>query len=183
MIVSVSGTFIERRTPCPGRLSTSTLPPTPTTSTTSTSTLPPTTTTSTVPSVCVAQRLEAESAVLYRVQVDRNWAPYSGTGVIGWFDAVGDSVTWNVTVPTAGTYRLSWRYATTRPNWTRSVEVDGVRVGSVGAGSTTAWNRYADTVPLSVSMSAGTHQVTLAYRSTDREYINIDYLDIGCPSP
>jgi len=177
-------------TPLPTTTTTTTTAPPTTTSTTTTTPLPTTTTTTastttttpttTTPTACASQRLEAEAAQLTNVQVDRNWPPHSGSGVIGWFDAVGDVVTWNVTVPAAGAYDLAWRYATTRSSWTRTVEVDGTRVGSVGAGSTGAWNRYADTTPLRVTLSAGTHRIAMAYRSTDREYINVDYLDVTC---
>ena len=52
--------------------------------------------------------------------------------------------------------------------------------GLVGAGSTGAWNTYTDTAELPVTLTAGTHQIRLAYRSNNREYINIDYLTLGC---
>src|SRR5690606_31207049 len=116
---------------------------------------------------------EAETAALTGVQVDRNWPPHSGTGVVGWFDSVGDAITWTVTVPATGTYPLSWRYATTQSGWERTIELDGVAVGRVDAGSTGAWNTYFSTTPTTVTLTAGTHQIRLAYRTGDTQFINV----------
>ena len=128
---------------------------------------------------CSTVRYEAENATLNGTQVDTNWAPYSGTGVVGYFDTVGDSITWSVNVTQGGTIPLNFRYATTQSPWSRSIKVDGVVVGSVSGGSTGAWNTYA-TVTLSTPITAGAHTVKMEYISGNTEFINVDYLDVGC---
>lgn len=163
-----------------GTTTTSTTSTSAATTTTTTTTAPPTTTTTTAPTTCSPTRHEAETAALTGVQVDRNWPPHSGTGVVGWFDSVGDAITWTVTVPATGTYPLSWRYATTQSGWARTIELDGVAVGRVDAGSTGAWNTYFSTTPTTVTLTAGTHQIRLAYRTGDTQFINVDYLELGC---
>ena len=128
---------------------------------------------------CSTTRYEAETATLNGVFVDTSWAPFSGTGVIGYFDTVGDSITWSVNIPAGGSIPLNFRYATTQTPWSRSVEVDGVPVGTVSGGSTGAWNSYA-TATLSTPITAGAHTIRLKYITGNTEFINVDYLDVGC---
>ena len=98
--------------------------------------------------------MEAESGVLTGTLVDTNWQPWSGSGVVGFFDSVGDRMVWPLSVP-AGSYQVVFRFANGSPgSAVRSVTVNGAVVGSVSFVRTGAWNSY-QLVSSVVSLPAG----------------------------
>jgi hypothetical protein len=126
--------------------------------------------------------LQAESAVRTGAVVDTAREGYTGTGYVDFVGASGDSVEWTVSVATAGTYRLVFRYANggteSRP---LELRVDNAVVGSLPFPQTADWTTWS-TQSHTLALGAGTHKVRLT--ATGLSGGNIDYLqltDTGAP--
>ncbi len=80
------------------------------------------------------------------------------------YTQAGEWLKYTVGVATSGTYNLDVRLANRSPGGQFHLEVDGVNVsGTVSAPNTGAWTTYQTlTVPLSGTLSAGTHVLRLA---------------------
>jgi endoglucanase len=188
-----------------GTPTTTTTTPSTTPSTTTTSTTTPTTatTTTTVPSSttttlppgtptpigpqCAATRIEAESGLLTGVLVDTNWQPWTGTGVVGFFDQVGDRIVWPLQVATAGSYDVRFRYAKgTSGSATRRLERNTTTLTNLTFAGTGAWSSY-QTLTTRISLPAGRSDLGLAFRSGQTGLLNVDHVDVapaGClPAP
>lgn len=102
---------------------------------------------------------------------------YTAGGYANTDNAAGAGVRWAVNVPTAGTYSVSFRYASVsdRP---ATVRVNGAAVqGNVpftSTGSWTAWSQQTTEVPL----SAGNNQLELTANTADG-LTNIDWLQVA----
>ena len=102
---------------------------------------------------------------------------YSAGGYANTDNAAGAGVRWAVNVPTAGTYSVSFRYASVsdRP---ATVRVNGAAVqGNVpftSTGSWTAWAQQTTEVPL----DAGNNQLELTANTVDG-LTNIDWLQVA----
>lgn len=102
---------------------------------------------------------------------------YSAGGYANTDNAAGAGVRWAVNVPTAGTYSVSFRYASVsdRP---ATVRVNGAAVqGNVpftSTGSWTAWSQQTTEVPL----DAGNNQLELTANTIDG-LTNIDWLQVA----
>ncbi|THF76728.1 cellulase family glycosylhydrolase [Cohnella fermenti] len=122
-------------------------------------------------------RYEAENAALTGVAVASTRAGYSGNGYIdaASFDAYGDKLAFTVNVPSAGTYRLTFRYADShdKPN---SVLVNGSKqvtsfINSVGAWATLDYGE--------VELNAGDNAIELVHDYGDYGWVDIDYIEVG----
>ncbi|NUT03609.1 MAG: YbhB/YbcL family Raf kinase inhibitor-like protein [Hamadaea sp.] len=127
-------------------------------------------------------RFEAEDApAVCDGTIDSNWTGFSGTGFCNTTNAVGGSVTWTVSSPTAGTATLAIRYAngttTDRP---ANVLVNGAAAGStVSFAGTGAWTTWV-TKTVSVPVVAGSNTIKLAATTANGD-ANIDYLEFDPP--
>lgn len=102
---------------------------------------------------------------------------YTAGGYANTDNAAGAGVRWAVNVPTAGTYSVSFRYASVsdRP---ATVRVNGAaaqgNVPFTSTGSWTAWSQQTTEVPL----SAGNNQLELTANTADG-LTNIDWLQVA----
>ncbi|NDV48556.1 carbohydrate-binding protein, partial [Salipiger sp. PrR003] len=123
------------------------------------------------------------------VTVDRPegiWSGYTGTGYLDMGGDIGDAVQFDVDVPEAGTYTMSFRYAngsTTSPSRPMELQVNGQTV-TVPFGMTPDWDVWED-LEVEVTLAAGANTVTLANTVTNGP--NIDsvtiFNDVTPPPP
>ena len=119
---------------------------------------------------------QAENATLSGASVATTYSGYTGSGYVVYAGA-GGSITWTVSIPSAGKYSLVFRYSNTASNnLPASVSVNGTVIKanltfkSTGSGSTWSTTQTTGTVP------AGTVTITLTAGSSGGS--NIDYLQI-----
>ncbi|MCA0940154.1 carbohydrate-binding protein, partial [Salipiger pacificus] len=105
------------------------------------------------------------------------WSGYTGTGYLDMGSDIGDAVQFDVTVPEAGTYTMSFRYANaspTMPSRPMDLQVNGQTV-TVPFGMTPDWDVWED-LEVEVTLLAGANTVTLA--NTVANGPNIDSVTI-----
>jgi hypothetical protein len=132
---------------------------------------------------CAAGSLcEAELAQLNGVSVATDHAGFTGTGFAAGFQADGNSLTYTLDVPTAGTYDLQVRYANStggdNQNTTRtlSATIDGAPPRTLSLPTTANWDTWAPAKLGDVTLTAGRHTFTLARRPGDSGNVNVDSL-------
>ncbi|MBE9638466.1 carbohydrate-binding protein [Salipiger mangrovisoli] len=94
---------------------------------------------------------------------DGLWTGYTGTGYLDMGGNIGDAVQFDVTVPEAGTYTMSFRYANgspTMPDRPMELSVNSQTV-TVPFGMTPDWDVWQD-IEVEVTLEAGANTVTLA---------------------
>ena len=118
---------------------------------------------------------QAESATLTGATVDKINGGYSGTGYADFQNASGDSIKWNVSNTTAGSVKLTFRYANgSTANRPLSLKINGVTV--VAFNATGAWTTWK-TVTVTVQLIAGVN--TIALSTIGSNGANIDSLTVG----
>jgi alpha-glucosidase (family GH31 glycosyl hydrolase) len=138
--------------------------------------------------VCPVDRLcEAEKTTLAGgVSVASDHSGFTGTGFAAGFLSVGASLTYQLDVPSAGTYDLRLRYAnsvggdggnTTR---TLSAAVDGADATTLKLPTTADWNTWSF-VSTPLSLSAGRHTLVISRGANDSGNVNIDSLAVTAP--
>ena len=120
--------------------------------------------------------LQAEDAVFSGAIIGSNQSGYNGTGFVDFVNNTGDFIKWTVTVPTAGNYELSFRYAlgnTARP---LQLKVNGaVVVASLAFPSTTLWSNWQNVISTQ-ALNVGVNEITLT--SIGSNGGNIDELQV-----
>jgi alpha-glucosidase (family GH31 glycosyl hydrolase) len=140
------------------------------------------------PAVCPVDTLcEAEKTTLAGgVSVASDHSGFTGTGFAAGFLSVGASLTYQLDVPSAGTYDLRLRYAnsvggdggnTTR---TLSAAVDGADATTLKLPTTADWNTWSF-VSTPLSLSAGRHTLVISRGANDSGNVNIDSLAVTAP--
>jgi hypothetical protein len=139
-----------------------------------------------IPSCQLGALCEAEDLDLSGPTVASDHAGYTGTGFAAGFQNTGDSLTFQITAATAGTYDLDARYANSTggdgQNVTRtlSATVNNGSATTLSLPTTANWDTWAvATVP--VTLSAGANTVTLARSASDSGNVNIDSLAVVTP--
>jgi hypothetical protein len=129
---------------------------------------------------------EAEGLNLNGVSVASDHSGYTGTGFAAGFQATGNSLSFQVTAATAGTYQLTTRYANSTggdgQNTTRtlSVTVGSAAATTLSLPTTSDWNTWGlATVP--VALNAGANTVTIARGASDSGNVNMDSLAVVNP--
>ncbi len=90
------------------------------------------------------------------------WPGYSGTGYLNLGGDVGDAAFFTVNVPAAGGYELSVRYANgSNLDRSMSVLVNGVEQTTLAFASTTAWDNWTETAPVTLTLAAGANTIRL----------------------
>jgi len=94
---------------------------------------------------------------------------------VGWIDA-GDWMAYNVTIPSAGTYRVIYRVASPNSNETLRLEKDAgaTQLGSVTIPNTGGWQNWTN-VAHNVTLPAGTYSIGIATASGG---FNLNYLTV-----
>lgn len=121
-------------------------------------------------------KYEAESAVLDGgAAVNQNHLFYSGQGFVDGMTATGAKATFQVEVPTAGSYELALRYANgTGSTHTLSTYVNGVDVAQASLTSSgTSWDVWDEHVQ-TVSLNAGINTIAYQYDAADSGNVNLD---------
>jgi poly(3-hydroxybutyrate) depolymerase len=109
-------------------------------------------------------------------------AGYTGSGYADTNSATGAGISWSVNIPSAGTYTLKWRYASTsdRP---ANLKVDGTIVTSnVAFASTGSWTTWVETATTTVNLAAGTRVIRIE-AANSAGLGNIDYMTVTGVSP
>jgi len=120
------------------------------------------------------QTLEAETATLSGATVSNAHAGYTGTGFADYQNASGDYIQWSASAATAGSYRLTFRYALVSGARNLSVSVNDVVVNpSLSFPSTSAWTTWS-TVSITANLVAGAN--TIRTTATGGSGPNVDNL-------
>jgi len=122
-----------------------------------------------------SSKIEAETyTAMAGVQLETTTDAGGGQDV-GWIDA-GDWMAYNITIPTAGTYRVIYRVATPNANMTLRLEKDAgaTQLGTVTVPNTGGWQTWS-TVAHNVTLPAGTYSVAIA---TATGGFNLNYFTI-----
>ena len=130
---------------------------------------------------------EAEAATLAGgAVVASDHTGFSGSGFVGGFtdgNAGSASVTFKVQVSGAGAKDLTVRYANgTGSARTLSLYDGGTRLTQLTLPATASWDTWG-TVTHTATLTAGNHDLRLAYASGDNGNANIDKLDVGANVP
>ncbi len=126
--------------------------------------------------VAAPSRFEAEDAVLSQAVVAQAHGGYTGTGFVDTQQVAGAYVEWQVNAPTAGDYRLEFRYAngggSNRPV---AVRVNGALVdGALAMPASGSWSAWT-TASIDATLKAGANAVRIT-STTAQGTGNIDHL-------
>lgn len=119
--------------------------------------------------------IQAEAYIsMAGVQLE-NTTDAGGGQNVGWIDA-GDWMAYNVTIPTAGTYKVIYRVASPNANTTLRLEKDAgaTQLGSVTIPATGGWQNWTN-VSHNVTLPAGSYSIGIA---TATGGFNINHLTI-----
>jgi hypothetical protein len=123
----------------------------------------------------VSNVIQAESyTYMSGVQLETT-TDVGGGQSVGYIDA-GDWMSYDVTIPTAGTYRIIYRVASPNSNMTLRLEKDAgaTQLGSVTIPNTGGWQTWTN-VAHNVTLPAGTYSIGIA---TTTGGFNINYFTI-----
>lgn len=120
---------------------------------------------------------EAEYADRANVSVNTNHTGYEGTGFVDGFAELGDSVSFDVYAPTAGTYTVDLRYCAGTENGKRAIYVNGSRIAAPVLPKTADWDTWGK-VSVTVTLPAGKSTVMITYDSDCYAGINLDNIRI-----
>jgi len=106
----------------------------------------------------IPAKLEAETwGAMAGVQTE---ACAEGGLNVGWIDA-GDLLSYPITVPTAGTYTIEYRVASTSATGKLSANLNGTALGTLSIPNTGAWQNWT-TVSQTVNLAAGSGNFTIS---------------------
>lgn len=110
--------------------------------------------------------------------IDNNHLGLTGDGFINTVNAIGEGVDWNnVTISSAGSYTVSWRYANGSGDRPGSLLVDGATaVSGISFPVTADWDTWTE-VSRTVLLSAGSHTIRLEATGSSG-LANIDSIEI-----
>ena len=123
-------------------------------------------------------KFEAESAALSGgAAINTNHSGYSGTGFVDGYVTQGATSTFNVSVPSQGTYNVDLRYSAGNGAKTVSIYVNGAKIKQTSLTGTSNWDTWSDKVE-TLTLNAGSNTITYKYDSGDSGWINIDYISL-----
>ncbi len=124
-------------------------------------------------------RYEAENATISQGVVESNHLGFSGTGFVNYDNVVGSYVQWTVTAASAGTAKLTIRYANgTTTNRPMDITVGGTLVADeLAFNATGTWDTWADAT-ITVPLVAGANTIR-ATATTVNGGPNVDYLEVS----
>lgn len=107
--------------------------------------------------------LEAETAKLSPgIRIMNDYKGYTGSGFVNYMHASGDTVTWTAYIPTAGSYKLTFRYALATASQNVAAKVNGKTINpSFAIPSTSAWGTWRD-VSIKADLVAGLNTIVIA---------------------
>lgn len=121
---------------------------------------------------------EAEFGSNTGTSVNTDHAGFTGTGFVDGFETAGDSVSIDVNASATGSHVLKFRYANASGSTaTRSIQVDGVTVGTVNLPTLPNWDTWG-TATLTTNLTAGKRTIKVNYGSFG---INLDNITVARP--
>lgn len=121
---------------------------------------------------------EAEFGSNTGTSVNTDHAGFTGTGFVDGFETAGDSVSVDVNASATGSHVLKFRYANASGSTaTRSIQVDGVTVGTVNLPTLPNWDTWG-TATLTTNLTAGKRTIKVNYGSFG---INLDNITVARP--
>ncbi|OXM15154.1 glycoside hydrolase family 31 [Paenibacillus herberti] len=120
---------------------------------------------------------EAEFGTLSGVTTNSNHAGFTGTGFVDGFETSGESVSFDVSVKSAGTYALKVRYTAGTSAATRAIYANNVKVTDLALPKTTDWGTWS-TATLNVTLNAGLNTVRVNYDGSNAAGINLDNISV-----
>ncbi|MEV6417309.1 TIM-barrel domain-containing protein [Kribbella sp. NPDC051718] len=121
---------------------------------------------------------EAEFGTNTGTTVNTDHPGYTGTGFVDGFETAGDAVQVDTNAAVTGSHVIKLRYANgAATTATRTIQVDGVSVGSVNLPTTGNWDTWG-TATLTTSLTAGKRVVKVVYGSGG---INLDNISVARP--
>src|SRR5204863_6798444 len=121
---------------------------------------------------------EAENAQLSQAAVATNHTGFTGTGFVDYANVAGSFVQWTANRTTAGSARLTVRYANgTTANRPMQISVNGGAPVTVNFPGTGFWNTWG-TAMLAVNLPAGTDRIR-ATATVTAGGPNVDWLEIA----
>lgn len=139
----------------------------------------------TVPFAPVVGKYEAESAVLSGgAATNQNHLFYSGRAFVDGMTLAGAEASFKVTVPSAGNYEVSLRYANgTGSTKTLSTYVNGVDVAQISMSSPgSSWDEWQDQTQ-TLALNAGENTIAYKYDLSDSGNVNLDRILVSASSP
>lgn len=121
---------------------------------------------------------EAEFATQVNVSTNTDHAGYTGTGFVDGFETAGDSVTFEVSAKTSGTYTIGIRYSSAGGNASRAIYVNNVKVTDLALPQTANWETWA-TATLNVTLNAGANTIKVSYDGTSSLGVNLDHITVS----
>ncbi len=181
----ISVTPTKTPTPTPTKTPTPTPSPTPSPTQTSTPTRTSTPKASSSPTATAVPvsggsitKIEAENGALSGALVQNGSAGYSGTGFLSGFYNDGIGVSFNVSVPSAATYKLSLRYANGMGSQQQlSLYVNGIHAKDCVFPVTSGWDSWTEKAD-TVTLNAGVNSIMLK-RDVGDGAIYLDYITIS----
>lgn len=106
---------------------------------------------------------------------------HTGEGFVDGFSNIGANLTWDVDVDEAGTYPVTFRYAS-GPNphvgpKTISLDVNGEDLGQITVETTEVWDVWADHVE-ELDLQEGANTITVTAGEDDDRHVNWDHLRV-----
>lgn len=104
---------------------------------------------------------------------------YTGSGYVGWWDADGQGVTFNVNAPSAASYTVAFRYANgTGSTSHRRIKVNGsTHTAAKAFADTGGWSTYSAAVTISASLNAGANTIGIDF---DTATGSDGFMDFDC---
>ena len=127
----------------------------------------------------VSSLLEAEDATIFEGQVNSDHPGFTGTGFVNYDNVVGSYVESAVSVPAAGSYTLTFRYANgTSTNRPMDIAVNGgVTVPNLAFNPTGTWDNWTNQTT-TVDLVAGTNPIR-ATATTSNGGPNLDSMTVA----
>jgi predicted alpha-1,6-mannanase (GH76 family) len=126
-----------------------------------------------------SNRYEAEDGTIHSLGLEDRYAGFSGWGYVTGWNADGQGITFPPRL-TAGTHRLTFRYAAGAGDAQRLIRIDGRLDGSrVRFPGTGSWENYR-TVSVRIRFPAGLNRVRVTYDSSQgsRNALNLDRMAV-----
>lgn len=126
--------------------------------------------------------LEAENGTLYSLSSESVRAGYTGTGYVAGWNTGGQWVDLPVTVPTAGVYTLTLRYAAAAGNATRYLYVNGAGVvNNQSFPATSSWGNYQTVTVSGVNLNSGNNTISVIFDGSkgSSNYLNLDHVVVS----
>ena len=118
--------------------------------------------------------IEAEEGLLRGVALEDMYPGFTGWGYLAAWGAAGQGVDLRLVAPTAGTYRVTFRYAA-EAGATRRIAVNGTLVEpAFSFAATGSWTSY-DTVALELQLDAGVNLVSIDFANDSNGFLNLDH--------